>query len=417
MKKNIAWLLMIILLSIPLLYISILSYRVLKWKASDWFLPYVYDSLFTDRYGSSKVEHLIFVVADHYEPDHPQAQNKHGTQRNEDWLKKFRPIADKHKDSYNNNFRYTWFYAYDQKNDTVIVELNKMVYQGYGEIELHWHHPISNSTKFPSELQEALNWFNQYGALLTSGENPQSRFAFIHGNWSLDNSDHIDPHKFCGVNTELEILFDHGCFADFTFSTIDTPAQPKKINSIYYAQDDTLPKSYNTGIDSEVGKSNNDALMIFEGPIGINFKIMELEYSEIEYFSKFSEDRIHLWLDSNIHVKGRPEWLFVKIYSHGIQSKEVIENHLDEFLSKLEKICYNKEIKLHYMSAREAYNVVKAAEDGQTGNPENFRDYSIPKYCNMLFYTDIPVNITKITKESSIFTPIRREKDVQVAEY
>jgi hypothetical protein len=36
------------------------------------------------------------------------------------------------------------------------------------------------------------------------------------------------------------------------------------------------------------------------------------------------------------------------------------------------------------MTAREAYNVVKAAEDGKDGNPENYRDYRIPKPCNMV---------------------------------
>ena len=34
---------------------------------------------------------------------------------------------------------------------------------------------------------------------------------------------------------------------------------------------------------------------------------------------------------------------------------------------------------LHYVSARELYNIIKAAEDGQGGDPEAFRDYRIDR--------------------------------------
>jgi len=39
------------------------------------------------------------------------------------------------------------------------------------------------------------------------------------------------------------------------------------------------------------------------------------------------------------------------------------------------------------MTAREAYNVVRAAENGQSGNPENYRDYELPKPWNMVYGT------------------------------
>jgi hypothetical protein len=35
---------------------------------------------------------------------------------------------------------------------------------------------------------------------------------------------------------------------------------------------------------------------------------------------------------------------------------------------------------LHYVTAREAYNVVMAAVDGHTGNPVDYLDYVIPPY-------------------------------------
>jgi len=33
---------------------------------------------------------------------------------------------------------------------------------------------------------------------------------------------------------------------------------------------------------------------------------------------------------------------------------------------------------LHYVTAREAYNIVKAAEAGHAGDPGRFRDYQLP---------------------------------------
>jgi hypothetical protein len=35
--------------------------------------------------------------------------------------------------------------------------------------------------------------------------------------------------------------------------------------------------------------------------------------------------------------------------------------------------------KLHYVSARELYNIVKAAEDSRHGDPHEFRDYRVDK--------------------------------------
>ena len=32
---------------------------------------------------------------------------------------------------------------------------------------------------------------------------------------------------------------------------------------------------------------------------------------------------------------------------------------------------------LHYVTAREMYNIIRAAEDGNTGNPGSYRDYMI----------------------------------------
>jgi len=53
---------------------------------------------------------------------------------------------------------------------------------------------------------------------------------------------------------------------------------------------------------------------------------------------------------------------------------------MDKAFSHLET-QYNDGVKwkLHYVSAREMYNIVKAAEVGKAGDPGQYRDFVIPR--------------------------------------
>ncbi|MCC6124177.1 MAG: hypothetical protein IT426_04400 [Pirellulales bacterium] len=334
---------------------------------------------------------MIFTMVDHYEPGGGAA----GAKRNERWLEAFRPLSNSHRDALGNRFRYTWFYPYDHGNETVMAALAKMAYEGYGEVEFHWHHPTAGDAAFPAMLQEALVWFGKFGALVSSEPKPQNHFAFIHGNWALDNSLPI-----CGVDHELDILFRHGCYADFTFSSIAAArAHPRKVNSLYYPATREGPKSYDRGADVAVGVPVNDRAMIFQGPLGLNWWTGRFEYGAVESFALPRPARIDKWIDADIHVKGRPEWTFVKVYSHGVQSApEIVHGALGPMLGDLERICRERRIHLHYMTAREAFNVAKAAEAGKTGCPSEYRDFLIPKPRNMVFPVDAPADADSVNE-------------------
>ncbi len=362
----------LVAVGVLLLWGAKVSYSLIKWKAYIW-APHFLSSLIFDQAGDRFVpdsqRHILFLMCDHYEPGF----GEEGARRNGIWLEKFGPISDKHRDSYGNRFSYSWFYAYDHKNEEVLKALAEMTRQGYGEVELHWHHPPANNDTFPPMLDEAIAWFQKHGLSITSGDNPETRFAFIHGNWALDAS---NPR--CGVTREKEILFRRGCYADFTFSTIGTVSQPRRVNSIYYAEETDEAKSYDDGIPAAVGQKIQDRLMIFEGPSAISWT-GDLEYGAVESDPLPSKKRINAWIEANIHVLGRPEWVFIKVYSHGIQSeRDILDKHLTLMLSDIENICKERQISLHYVTAREAYNIVKAAEDGMEGNPELYRNYRIP---------------------------------------
>ena len=60
---------------------------------------------------------------------------------------------------------------------------------------------------------------------------------------------------------------------------------------------------------------------------------------------------------------------------------EILGPELDRALSYLER-TYNDgaHYVLHYVTAREAFNVARAAADGKTGDPRQYYDYLIPPY-------------------------------------
>ena len=104
------------------------------------------------------------------------------------------------------------------------------------------------------------------------------------------------------------------------------------------------------------------------------FKVLEESYPGIIKKYKSPIDMLAS-IDSHIHVENKPDWSFVKLYSHGIQSPELVTHHLGPMLDELKAETTKRNIKLHYVSAREAYNIVRAAQAGMTGDPEAYRDY------------------------------------------
>src|SRR5262249_2846115 len=150
----------------------------------------------------------------------------------------------------------------------------------------------------------------------------QVAFGFVHGNWALDNS--RPDGRWCGVNNELDILREVGCYADFTFPSAPSPTQPRKVNSIYYATDDPeRPRSHDQGIDVGTGPAPVRGLMLIQGPLVLDWRrprwglLPRLENDCIQGSQPPGIDRVDLWLKARIQVPRRPDWFFVKLHAHG----------------------------------------------------------------------------------------------------
>lgn len=327
------------------------------------------------------VKDIIFAVVDHFEPF------KEGNYEIIDlWQNGYPKLASNYRDSDGFPPQHTWFFPIEMYDPVVLEKLANLCKGGYGEIEIHLHHRNDTEETFRDLIRKGIKDLITHGALKPHGKQYKPRFGFVHGDWALNNS--RKDGELCGVNNELKILREEGCYADFTLPSAPSETQTKKINSIYYARSySEIPKGHNSGMDVRVGGDEWGDLMIIQGPLGFNWKEMKgmlprIENGQVSCANPGTKERIKLWEKTNIHVKGRPEWVFIKLHSHG-----GFRNHIDALLGEKAKLMHkciksmyrdNPSYRVHYVTARQYYNIIKAAEAGETGNPNNFRDYIIP---------------------------------------
>ena len=130
--------------------------------------------------------------------------------------------------------------------------------------------------------------------------------------------------------------------------------------------------------------------MIFEGPSAPDFRNRVFEHGAVEaWMGSDWDNRVRLWVFNAPFVKGKPEWGFVKVYTHGVQSRStILGEKFTNMIRELSKLSKEKDFRLHFVTAREAYNIVKAAERGERGDPEEYRDYEKPKPINRVLRVD-----------------------------
>ncbi len=348
--------------------------------------------------------HVMFLFVDHFEPKEQCSDPNIQRERMRNWYERYPEIARKFQDADGHHPQHTWFYQvedweHSDLDKEYLKQLAELTFNGFGEVELHIHHnqpkqgyfpEVDTGEKLESLIEEMKDFFSRTGALLTAEERPRKTYGFIHGMFALDNS---HGGIYCGVNNEFQVLRKTGCYADFTMPAGVYIAQTRKINSIYYVIDDPQkPRSHDRGVDVRVGGRPVGDLMTIQGPLRVNFfrypKYWKasVENANVDDAMPPVPSRIDQWIDTNIHVKGRPEWIFVKIHTHGSRESSFpvyFEEPAEKmFRHLLERYNDGKDYVLHFVTAREAYNIIKAAEAGYTGNPNDYRDFVVKPYAN-----------------------------------
>jgi len=270
--------------------------------------------------------HILFCFVDHFEPISAGSTLEQQRHRMRKWTEQYPLLAAQHKDSYGRPPQHTWFYPGENYNSEYLDDLVRLCQQGLGEIELHFHHGYDTSESLRSKLSACISGFAAHGALQIRVPEPRTVYGFIHGNSALDNS--RGDQAYCGINDELIILRDTGCYADFSFPTAPCVSQPRKINAIYYATDDPhRSKSYDLGVDVQVGGSSSGDLMIISGPLALDWHnrkwglVPRIDNAEIQQNYPATRNRIGNWVRQHVHVKGRPEWVVVKVSCHGAEER------------------------------------------------------------------------------------------------
>ncbi len=339
--------------------------------------------------------HLIICLADHFEPSiMPErigihAERQEQEQRLEHWCREYPRVVRDWPDADGRPFRHTYFYPAEQYNKALIERLAEHCKAGWGEVEIHLHHGIE-APDTPEHTRQQIVGFRdalaEQGCLSLMDGAGVPRYAFVHGNSALANS---AGGIACGVDSEMLILSETGCYADLTLPSAPNPSQVAKVNSLYEC---TLPLGsrapHRRGRNLECGRPPQIFPLILQGPLLLTFAgrkqgwpFPRIENGALTTVNPPTMKRLRLWRKAVITVRGRGDWLFMKLHCHGMDPRDhdvMLGEPMREFIRDLSEGTNNhNRDKVHFVTAREMTNIVLAACDGRDGNPGDYRDYRL----------------------------------------
>jgi len=349
--------------------------KALRWNLRLWAGQYLCTP--RPRFDPNCPIDLCFLFVDHFEPDHGRASPEQQVERVRAWEESYRDAIGGHADSDGRCPQHTWFLPISQTAEDVRTVVSQWPTYGWGEMEYHLHHDdqpqISNE-----DLRRRI--VTDIGLLQKCGAVTSGRYSFVHGMFALAGGDPL----YCRKENEIDLLLATGCYADFTFPDMESPGQPSQVNSIFYARTNGHPKPHDCGEECRVG-ARHDGLLIIQGPMCFGLHRRMLDDAQVEPDYPPHPSRIRRWLDAHVHVRGRPNWVFIAVHSHtGIERGRaaVFGGQMQRLWAALESRFKHPNTRLHYVTAREAYNIIKAAEAGHDGNPAEFRDFDVPPPAN-----------------------------------
>lgn len=332
--------------------------------------------------------HVLLAVCDHYEPQHGHVDAARAAARVAAWVEQYPKRFGNFRDADGRPPRHSFFFPIDEYDPSHVDGIAGLCRAGFGEVEIHLHHDNDTAEALRRRLLEFKTLFRErHGVLPHDRRSGDVKYGFIHGNWALDNS--RPDGRWCGVNNELDVLRETGCYADFTMPSAPSPTQTRKINSIYYATDDPQrPRSHDRGVDAGNGAAPRDSLLLIQGPLLLNWRqrtagglVPRVENANLQGNQPPTMARLDLWLRARVQVPPRPDWYFVKLHTHGAPEGNqavLLGDAMVEFHKGLaRRAADDRNFHYHYVTAREMYNLVKAAESGHMGDVAGARDFEL----------------------------------------
>jgi len=317
---------------------------------------------------------VFIAVCDHFEPLWRRPSRYVQDARVERWVREYPISVAALADSVGRQPQHTFFYPGDEYDSRHVDQIAALCRQGFGDVEVHLHHRHDTSVSLRDKIEKYIAMLDVRHGLLERDATGRTTYGFIHGNWALDNS--RPDGDWCGVNDEITILRETGCYADFTMPSAPDPCQTTTVNSIYYAVDDRQrPKSHDQGIRARVGETPpHDGLLMIQGPLAWDWNsrkwglLPRLENGDLTGRRPATVDRFRLWCSAGICVAGRDDWLFVKLHTHGAQednAEMLLGEPMRRFhLNLHDFVRENPQLRFYYVTAREMAALVRQAECG-----------------------------------------------------
>ncbi len=259
--------------------------------------------------------------------------------------------------------KYSFFYPQDEYVPELVEPLAAMTRMGIADVEVHIHHDGEGRGAFIQKMSDYCETLHRDHGLLRFEEG-KLRFGFIHGNWALDNSGPDGKH--CGLNDELVILRDLGCYADFTMPSGRSTTQARMLNQIYWAIDDVdKPKSYDIGVPVTPGGPFEGDLLMITGPFGLRWHkrfYPRIETGEVASNDPMDAPRVRRLFDLSPMIGND---LFIKLYSHGAQERNsellLRKRNVVDMYRLIKQEAERRGAAYHFVSAWEMFQAVKTA--------------------------------------------------------
>jgi hypothetical protein len=306
-------------------------------------------------------------ITDHYEPLGMGASVETALRCVGQWHDRWpRIAADAPADISGQLPQYSFFYPQEEYQREVLDSISDIVRFGVGDVEVHLHHDHDSPEAFVEKITEYCKRLTGDHGLLRQ-QDGRTVFGFIHGNWALDNS--RPDGRWCGVNGEIALLSGLGCYADFTMPSLPSPTQGRIVNQIYWctANPDKRPRSFDRGIEAEIGQGRKGDLLMITGPVGMRFGdrlIPRVETGEIAGYDMPTPERVRLWFDV-APVVG--EDLFIKLYTHGAMAfnlDPLLNDGLRNLYRWVAEEAERRGMQFHWATAWQMYSAIDAIVRG-----------------------------------------------------
>jgi hypothetical protein len=350
-------------------------------KAFDrWLFPYLVSSSRRVPKPGEKV-HVLICVADHFEPRWGRPKPADAVACVRQWADRYPELLAPFRDSDGRPPRHTFFFPVEQYCREQLDVLGSLCRRGFGEVEIQLHHHSDAVESLRRMLRESKRLLvERHGLLSTDRTTGELAYGFVHGDWALGNS-HRDG-SCCGVDGELAILKQTGCYADFTMPSAPNATQSRIINRIYRAVDGPNGRR---GHDWPVAGVPADSLLMIQGPLLLDWRrrkwgiMPRIENGCLQANNPPTPARLQLWLRAAVQTGNRPDWYFVKLHTHGTihaDMKMLLGEPMAAFHRALKSQAdEDPDFHYHYVTAREMANLALAAESGWRGSVAEARDF------------------------------------------